>query len=132
MARGTNGKNAGKATKSSRPERAPFVGYVNVTLTEADKDDFVAWCAESDLTAECYLDSLERGYQYTIKFDEASDGYSCSVSRWLETAPDAGIIYTGRSDNVEVSRLKAVYVLTRKLDGNLANGYVKRQYQDAF
>lgn len=125
-----NAKNS--TEKSTRLERALFVGYVNVTLTEEDRSDFEGWLDSGEFPLECYLDCLELGYQFTTKFDAENDSFAVSISTWDRRRTDAGIIYTGRSDDPERARLKCLYVWDRKLDRNLANGYVKRGNPDAF
>lgn len=129
---GKNGSKPTKAAKSPRNERAPFVGYVNITLTEQDKVDFEGWLSQGDIAQEAYVEALCDGYQFSNKFDAANDTFSCSVSRWDVGAPDAGIIYTARAADIGRAVEKAVYVLSRKLNWDLANGYVKRAYTDAF
>jgi len=118
--------------KSSVEERAPFVGYVNITLTEQDKDDYTNWSRESDVITEAYLSLLELGYQFTVKYDKSSEVHLCSVSVWSSARPDAGLIYTARSGSPDGALLKAIYVASRKLAFNLGNGYVKRPNQDSF
>lgn len=129
------GKNEGsksKATKSTKPERAPFVGYVNVTLTEEDGEDFKSWFAQQDIVVDAYLDAFDSGYQLTLKFDHENECYNCSISNWNVEAQDSGVIYTARSSSVEGATWKAIYVWSRKLAGNLNNGVVKGSRRDAF
>lgn len=124
-----------KTGGSSKPivtERAPFVGYVNITLTDKDKADYDAWVLETDVVAESYLSALELGYQFTIKCDVQNEVFMCSVSQWDIAREDAGFIYTARSSEPNKALLKAIYVSTRKLAFNLSNGYLKRQNSDAF
>jgi len=53
-------KNVRQTTKAKvQPERANFVGYVNITLTEDDKTDFDAWELENDVVSEEYFSALE-------------------------------------------------------------------------
>jgi len=128
-----NGKSPRTASPASAPpERAQFVGYVNISLTEKDKPDFEGWSRETDIVADHYLASLEQGYQYTVKADLSHDAYMCSVSQWTVGRPDAGLIYTARSDTPDAALLKAIYVVARKLAFNLGNGYVKQFPYDAF
>lgn len=127
-----NATNKSKTGKSSRDERANFVGYVNVTLTEEDRSDFEVWSSDNDLQSETYIEALADGYQFTTKFDVGGDVYMVSISTWDRNKADAGIIYTGRSDNPATALAKCLFVLARKLDWDLSNGYVKRGFQDAF
>jgi len=124
--------NTTKAARTTGNERADFVGYVNVTLTDADKPDFEGWNVDGVFPLEAFLDALELGYQFTTKFDAENECFSCSVSSWNKSRDDAGIIYTARSDDPEKARLKAIYVWDRKLARNLWNGHVKGQRRDAF
>ena len=130
MAKGTSRV---KTTRTAvQPERAPFVGYVNITLTSDDKDDYEAWSNESDVVEEQYLSALELGYQFSIKYDLASEAFLCSASQFRIGRPDAGLIYSARSNHPFAALHKAVYVVSRKLAFNLANGYVSRPNRDAF
>lgn len=125
-----NSKNVSE--KSPKLERALFVGYVNISLTEEDREDFEGWVSEAEIPLECLLDCLELGYQLTSKFDTENDSFACSISCWDRRRNDAGIIYTARSDDPERAKLKALYVWDRKLQRDMANGYVKRGNPDAF
>ena len=128
-------KNAGNKTKAAkyvRPERAAFVGYVNITLTTEDAEDFKGWFDNSEIVADDYLDAFDQGYQLTLKFDPANECYNCSISNWNVDAPDSGVIYTAKSGTVEGAQWKAIYVWARKLERNLNNGAVKGTRQDAF
>src|SRR5215213_8204671 len=98
-----------KTTKSARSERADFVGYVNITLTAEDAEDFALWFEQADIVADAYLDMFDKGYQATIKFDHENEAYSCSISNWSPEAVDSGVIYTARSSTVEGATWKAVY-----------------------
>ena len=122
----------GKSAKSRSDDRAPFVGYVNTLLTEEDREKFEVWSADADLLDETYVEALADGYQFTTKFDAANDTYLCSVSTWDVNKSDAGIIYTGRSSSPAVALSKTLFVLSQKLDWDLANGYVKKGNVDAF
>lgn len=122
-----------KANSTSvQPERAPFVGYVNLTLTTEDKADYDAWCVADDLVEEGYLSALELGYQFSNKFDQATEAFICTVSQFRVGKPDSGLLYTARSSHPYSALTKAIYVVSRKLALNLANGYVSRPYRDAF
>jgi hypothetical protein len=125
-----NGQN--KTTRTPKFERASFVGYVNYTLTEEDREDFVGWVESDGLFDETLLEALSVGYQFSIKQDTSNDAIICSVSRWDETCEDAGIIYTARSSEYTRALEKCVYVLSRKLNWSLSNGLVKGHRGDAF
>lgn len=128
-------KNVGSKTKagrSARPERADFVGYVNVTLTEKDRTEYESWVSDSEIVSETYLDALDKGYQFTTKFNLEDDCYMCSISNWNSAAEDSGVIYTGRTSEPATCLLKALFVWDRKLARNLNNGNVKNVMRDAF
>ena len=129
---GKNGSKSNKAAKSTRAERADFVGYVNLTLTEEDGIDFTAWLGQGDIAQEAYVEALIDGYQFSLKYDTANDTFICSVSNWDVGAKDAGIIYSARAADIGRATEKAVYVLSRKMNWDLSNGYVKHQLKDAF
>lgn len=129
---GKNATNKAKTAKSTRPQRADFVGYVNITLTEDDAEDFQGWFSQADVVADAYLDMFDLGYQATLKYDHENEAFSCSISNWSPEAIDSGVIYTARSGTVEGATWKAVYVWDRKLDRNLNNGHVKGTRKDAF
>ena len=129
---GKNAASTSKAAKSNRNERAPFVGYVNITLTEEDRVDYEGWNSNEEFFTEAYLDMLDKGYQFTLKLDTENDAYQCSVSNWNITAQDSGVIYTARAATLDTAIRKAVFVWERKLDRNLNNGAVKGTRKDAF
>jgi len=131
MAGSKNGKDRSSAS-DKKDERAPFVGYVNLTLTAEDKVDYEVWSSDSDLVNEDWLSALHLGYQFSIKDDPGNDAFLCSVSCWRPGKSDAGLIYTARSHSPYPALVKAVYVVSRKLAYDLSNGYVKRAALDAF
>jgi len=126
------GSNKGKTNGASGNGRAPFVGYVNITLVEEDREDYISYVGEADLLAESYMDALDLGYQFSTKYDAENNCYCCSISNWNIQANDSGVIYTARASNPAAALDKAVYVWDRKLARNLNNGAVKGTRQDAF
>jgi len=127
-----NGTGKGKTAKSSKLERAEFVGYVNITLTEEDRADYEGYVGEADMLAEAHLDALDLGYQFTTKADFENDCVLCSISNWDRLSQDSGVIYTARASNPGDALSKALFVWDRKLARNLNNGAVKGTRQDAF
>lgn len=126
------GSGKGKTRSNSGDGRAPFLGYVNITLVEEDRADYAGYVGETDLLAEAYMDALDLGYQFTTKWDAENDCYTCSISNWHTTAEDSGVIYTARASNPNEALDKALYVWDRKLARNLNNGAVKGTRRDAF
>lgn len=128
------------ASKTTKPrfvappsnKRADFVGYINLTLTDKDKEDYEGWIAEDGISAEGYYASLEQGYVFSIKQDTQNNSYMCSVSQFNVGRPDSGCIYTARSDNPDSALLKAIYVVSRKMAFDISQGYVNRRPADAF
>jgi len=129
MSKGNSNETQRKAASS---DRAEFVGYVNVTLTENDKADFEVWEADTDLVNDGYYQALGLGYQFTLKQDLSNEVYLCSVSQFRPGKSDSGFIYTARSDAPNKALLKAIYVCSRKFPYDLSQGYIKRQPRDAF
>jgi len=131
---GQNGKKSSTtaATVNAKPERAPFVGYVNLTLTEKDKEDFTLWSGDNDVVDDAYFSSLELGYQFSIKQEPGKGGFMCSVSQFTVDRPDSGLIYTARSSTPAGALLKGIYVVSRKMAFDLTNGFVNRKNLDAF
>lgn len=129
---GKNVSKSGSKESSKSTDRALFVGYVNITLTEKDKFDYDGWVNDDDIVMDDLLSSLDLGYQYSLKYDIESACFLCSVSQWRVNRPDAGLIYSARSDHPFNAQRKAIYVAARKLAFNLANGYVNKANKDAF
>lgn len=121
-----------KTNRTKGTERADFVGYVNITLTEADKDAFHRWMDDIGRATEIYLDAYDTGYQFTTKFDYSNDCFICSISNWSVEAEDSGVIYTARSTSPDGALWKAVFVWSEKLGRNLNNGAVKGALRDVF
>lgn len=131
---GKNGYTKGKASQTSaqKSERADFAGYVNISLAENDKVEFASWMDVDGAFEHAFTQSLERGYQYSLKFNVDNDAYTCSVSCWDVSSVDAGLIYTAHSGTPYGAIQKAVWVLAIKLKGSLQNGYVKRKDADVW
>lgn len=77
---------------------APFVGYVNVELTDAQKEGYVKW-ADSASFWEAFAFHIGDGVNISIKWEAKNEVYLASGTQRRTTSVNAGLVVTARSQN---------------------------------
>lgn len=72
--------------------------FVNVSLSQADKDAVEAWALENEPDFPIVIDDLLYGnYKLSLSWDDYNDCYTASLTCRSETDVNTGLILTGRS-----------------------------------
>jgi hypothetical protein len=105
------GKFQGKGKEKKKGYDAPFVGYVNLQLTDEQKEAYVSWAA-----SESFWEQLEYqvgdGVNLSIKVDVKSGGFIGSATQRREDSPNAGLVVTARGGSVTKALGRTLYCLT--------------------
>lgn len=105
--KGTKGK---KARGVGAGFDAQFRGYINVPLSDEQKQAFVRW-AETDSFWMVYEGAVSDGVNIAVKVDPKSEGYVASATQRREGSPNAGLCVTARAGEPVKALLRLLYVL---------------------
>lgn len=99
-----------RKTKPQKSSVAPFIGFINFTPTEAEKEAFKAidWNPE---IAFAELESLVDD-EISVKFgwDGYNKCYQATLGRIDQSHPDAGVFISGRGKDLSKALKQAIYV----------------------
>lgn len=89
---------------------APFKGYINVNLSDEQKDRMPAWVDSVE------MDELVRfwcisGCVLSMKLDPKTGNYMASVTQRKEDSPNAGLAVTARAGHPVKALYRLLYVL---------------------
>jgi hypothetical protein len=80
-------------------ERGEFKGFINIRLTDADKEALVAGVGETDTTT--LIDNaaalLYEGYKLSFAYDKTSGSVQATLACWQEGHPDCGHAISSRN-----------------------------------
>jgi len=90
---------------------APFKGYINVNLTENQRDALPIWLREQDITA------LLRGWCATglvvsMKLDSKTGNYMASATQRNEESHNAGLAVTARGNQPVKALERLLFILS--------------------
>jgi len=109
----TDGKQRikGKGAAPGETYDAAFRGYVNLTLSEQQKDAYEAWSNSAS-----FWDALEvhvaDGVNVSVKIDPKSGGFIASATQRRVGSPNAGLVVTARGKEAVVAFGRVVFCLT--------------------
>lgn len=107
---------------------APFRGFVNVNLTDAQKADFETWQSVVDVGA--HLDHwCATGLVLSLKRDRNGGGFQGAATDRNPASVNAGLCVTMRGRSVYVALLRVLYVLDSVL-GQDWEAYLASQGED--
>lgn len=105
------GKPAGKPKSLGKGYDAPFVGYINLQLSESDKERFSSWVT-SNAAPEMLDSAVTDGVNVSLKIDPKGNGFLASATQRREDSPNAGLVATARAKTPELALWRVVYVLS--------------------
>jgi hypothetical protein len=107
---GTN-KPARKSDHVGGVDSANFRGYVNLTLTEDQKEHYPVWAA-----SEAYWNALEGfaeiGVNLSLKRERKSGGFLASGTQRDPDSPNAGLCVTARGKDASTAFGRLLFCLT--------------------
>lgn len=83
-------------------------GYVNVTLTAEQKEDFDVWWSRGDFW-QGLEDAVRSGCTVSLKEDKAGGGVLCSVTQRRSGHVNAGLCVTARGGTAATALGRGVY-----------------------
>jgi len=89
---------------------APFIGYINLNLTDEDKARFDEW-ARSASVWEVLEFQVGDGVNLSLKIDPKSAGYIASATQRRVSSPNAGLVVTARARVAETALLRVLFCL---------------------
>jgi len=107
-----NGKErpANRAGKVGKGYDAPFRGYINLVLTDEQKEGWVKW-SESASFWEGLAHHVSDGVNLAVKIDPKGAGALASATQRREDSPNAGLVVTARGADASVALSRVVYCL---------------------
>lgn len=101
-----------KTPKTGEPvDNAPFVGYVNVELTDTQKGIYAKWVESASLWEQFnYFVSV--GVNMSVKRELGNGGYLASGTQRDPSSPNAGLVVTARGRDPMTAFGRLVYTLT--------------------
>lgn len=89
---------------------APFRGYINVQLSDAQKATYEQWCASAS-----YWETLEfsvaDGINVSLKIEPKSGGYIASATQRRAGSPNAGLVVTARGKDASTALGRVIFIL---------------------
>lgn len=104
-------RKARKHVTDEQADNAPFVGYVNVDLTDQQKAAYTKW-AETASLWEQFTFFVSVGVNVSVKRERSSGGYLASGTQRDPTSVNAGLVVTARGKDPVTAFGRLVYTLT--------------------
>lgn len=89
------GKSKSKSVPGGAKDDAAFRGYINLSLTDADKADWAAWATTSEVW-DCFNAQTGSGVNVSVKRFLAQGNFLASATQRDATSPNAGLCVTAR------------------------------------
>lgn len=115
-----NGKQVGDTDGKAQPARksgglgarfnAEFKGYINLDLSDADKERFGFWITSPEAT-EMFDAAVTDGVNISVKIDPKGTGFIASATQRREDSPNAGLCVTARARAPELAMWRVVFCL---------------------
>lgn len=111
-------REAAAKRKAKTAEKASWVGFADVELTQVDK---AALKAMGDMDGEAWetvLELVETGYKMSLSYDELHTTYNLSLTCNDSQNQNAGLTLTGRGGSLRAATLSLWYKHTQMLKGD--------------
>jgi len=99
-----------KQSKVGANYDAPFVGYINVTLSEQQKAAFDTWSL-SQSPWDVLASSVADGVNLSLKIEPRSSGFLASATQRRVGSPNAGLVVTARGKEAHVALYRLLFML---------------------
>lgn len=108
---GGSGKPTTKRNKVVAVDNAEFRGYINVDLTDEQKEQYPRWSASAS-----YWEALDGftsiGVNLSLKREKKSEGYLASGTQRATDSPNAGLCVTARAKDAATALGRLLFILT--------------------
>lgn len=96
--------------KKERVDVVAWKGYINVSLTEAQKRAYAAWVNDPDLFENALVLALRDGYKLSVDFQVRENAYRASFYCQNPDLPEAGYCLSIFTAEYGLSLHKLVYI----------------------
>lgn len=105
------------AKKRSSDLAAKFDKVIQLSLTDEDLDELVAWDMKPEQVSDAITWLGEHGYQFSVRQEPDTGEWAASVNGYYETCPNAGLMIFGNGHTREDATLSVLYKVMVKLEG---------------
>lgn len=100
-----------KQAKVDGVDNAEFKGYINLDLSEEQKELYPAW-AQSEAYWEALQGFTEIGVNLSLKRERKTGGFLASATQRDPDSPNAGLCVTARGKDAPTALGRVLYILT--------------------
>lgn len=104
-------KPARKSSSVGADMDAAFRGYINLQLSDAQKEAYVKWSASASLWEALEFHTGD-GVNLSLKLDPKGGGFLASATQRRATSPNAGLVVTARGRDATTAWGRVLYCLT--------------------
>jgi len=108
---GKTGKSNGGKASGTGQDNAEFRGYINVNLSDEQKENYVAWATSSSY-ADAFEYQVSIGVNVSVKRSLKEGCYIASGTQRDESSPNAGLCVTARGKEAGVALGRLMFILT--------------------
>ena len=89
---------------------APFVGYINLNLTDEQKAAYAAWAESGSLWATLE-GAVADGVNIYVKWEAKAETFLASATQRRTTSPNAGLVVTARGRDASTAFGRVLFCL---------------------
>ncbi len=104
-------KSAGKRKSVGALDNADFRGYINLDLSDDQKERYLAW-AQSEAYWQALEGFTDQGVNLSLKRERKTGGFLASATQRDPDSPNAGLCVTARGKEAAVALGRVLYILT--------------------
>jgi len=109
MARGKSQNNAPSA-RSTKEKQAEFIGFLNVTLSAEEKEDFESVRQTTDIAGSWLAECLRIGISLSVKHSVSEECFRATLTAFRQALPFAGYCIAARAGDPLTAVERVVYI----------------------
>jgi hypothetical protein len=98
------------AGKSGSADNAEFRGYINLSLSTAEKDAWKVWSSTADVW-DCLDAQVSMGVNISVKREKGGELFVASATQRDAASVNAGLVVTARGSSPGVAFTRVLYCL---------------------
>jgi hypothetical protein len=95
---------------SGAADNAAFRGYINLSLSDAEKAEWAAWSTTPDVW-ECFNAQVASGINLAVKREKGGELFVASATQRDPTSPNAGLVVTARGRDAGIALTRVLWCL---------------------
>lgn len=96
--------------ESGTKDNAEFRGYINLSLSDAEKAAWLAWSVTPDVW-DCLIAQVAQGINISVKREKGGESFVGSATQRDATSLNAGLVVTARGRDAGVALTRVLYCL---------------------